>query len=123
MLDMKRLALDKLVKWKNADNRKPLVLNGARQVGKTYLLKNFGKQFYRKIHYLNFEDDEFLHKIFEHSLKPQKIIDALKIDFELDIDIESDLIFFDEIQACPKALTSLKYFCEDLPQVHSPLGR
>lgn len=118
MLDMKRLVLDKLIEWRNADNRKPLVLNGARQVGKTYLLKEFGKNFYRKLHYLNFEDDESLHKVFEHSLKPQKIIDTLKIDFELDLDIESDLIFFDEIQTCPKALTSLKYFCEDLPQVH-----
>lgn len=118
MLDMKRRILEKLIAWKNSSDRKPLILGGARQVGKTYILKEFGKEFYRKIHYLNFENDKFLHKIFEQDFKPNRIVQSLKIDFELDIDIKKDLIFFDEVQDCPNALTSLKYFCEELPELH-----
>lgn len=115
---MQRLALEKLINWKDSKDRKPLIVNGARQVGKTYLIQEFGNKFYRKLHYLNFEDDKLLQKIFTDNLKPKKIIETLKTDFDFDIDIKSDLIFFDEIQACPLALTSLKYFYENLPEAN-----
>ncbi len=115
---MQRFVFQKLITWKDLQDRKPLILNGARQVGKTYLIKEFGEKFYRKLHYLNFEDNELLHKVFTSNLKPQKIIETLIIDFDLDIDVKADLIFFDEIQACPKALTSLKYFYENLPEAN-----
>lgn len=115
---MKRLVLAKLVAWKQTKNRKPLILKGARQVGKTYVLREFARSHFPKAHYFNFEKDVRLASVFQESLDPRYIIQSLGLYQQADIDIERDLVIFDEIQACPAALTSLKYFCEDLPEMH-----
>lgn len=109
---MNRDLLIKLLNWKNDPARKPLILMGARQVGKTTLLKAFGKQAYQTTVYLNFELEPSLGQLFEATLKPADIIRALEIERTLKIDPLTTLIIFDEIQECPSALNSLKYFCE-----------
>lgn len=114
---MKRTSYKKLVEWKNSSTRKPLILKGARQVGKTYLLLEFGKNEFRKIHYLNFQKNKELSKIFEGDLSPKKILELVEFVIDSSIDIDRDVVFFDEIQDCPGALTSLKYFCEDMPKL------
>lgn len=114
---MDRLLTASLHAWKSRRNRKPLVLRGARQVGKTYLLQQFGREAFPNFHYVNFEDDEALCVIFDKNLNPNRIIEELKLYQETSIDRVNDLIIFDEIQRCPRALTSLKYFCEQLPEV------
>ena len=111
---MKRKIYQKLEEWKNRKNRKPLILKGTRQVGKTYILKRFGQEAFDKFHYVNFEEDEALSRIFINDLKPKRILQDLSFYVESSIDMEKDLIIFDEIQACPRALTSLKYFQEQL---------
>lgn len=103
--------------WKQSKTRKPLILKGVRQCGKTYCLKTFGRKSFRKTHYLNFEKNDEIHQLFETNLDPAKIIEELSFYLDTDINIDSDFIIFDEAQACPKALTSLKYFCEDMPQL------
>ena len=108
---MKRKAMDKLIAWKNNKSRKPLLLYGARQVGKTYLVKEFGKLFDDMI-YVNFETNEIINNIINENIEPKNIIKQLEIFFNKKI-TENTLIFFDEIQQNPRALTSLKYFCED----------
>lgn len=110
---MKRDIYPLLEKWKQSSRRKPLVLNGARQVGKTYALKHFGKEAYKNVAYLNFEKDEKLSQFFEETLDPKKLIKTLSIHTEVDIEPLNTLLIFDEIQECPKALISLKYFCEE----------
>jgi hypothetical protein len=115
---MKRKIMDKLRAWKSQATRKPLVLMGARQVGKTFILKKFGSQEYQNTIYLNFEDNPKLCKLFEASLDTQVILKALSIEMEKDIIAGKSLIIFDEIQECPKALNSLKYFCENAPEQH-----
>jgi predicted AAA+ superfamily ATPase len=112
---MERLALQKLRDWKGNPKRKPLVVKGARQVGKTYLLHTFGSQDFETYHYFNFEKEPGLARIFEADLNPVRIIQEFSLARLKKIDVTKDLIIFDEIQACPKVLTSLKYFCEDLP--------
>ncbi|MFH1212465.1 MAG: AAA family ATPase [Candidatus Neomarinimicrobiota bacterium] len=114
---MKRNVTQSLVAWKNAINRQPLVLRGARQVGKTFILKDFGATEFTSSHYVNFEEDSRLAKIFEIDLNPQRILNELQFYLNRKIEPEEDLLIFDEIQKCPKALTSLKYFCEQLPQL------
>lgn len=106
-----------LISWKNENKRMPLILRGARQVGKTHLLQEFGNSFFPRSHYLNFESDEDLCKIFEKDLGPSRIIEELQFFFDTSIDIKNDLVIFDEVQLCPRALTSLKYFCEKMPQL------
>ena len=113
---MKRKAMDKLITWKNNKNRKPLLLYGARQVGKTYLVKEFGKSFDDMI-YVNFETNEIINSIINENIEPNNIIKQLEIFFNKKI-TENTLIFFDEIQQNPRALTSLKYFCEDAPNYY-----
>lgn len=115
---MKRTAYKKLLDWKNSSDRKPLLLKGARQVGKTYLLEEFGRNEFQNTFYLNFEKDKSLSKIFSLNLDPKRIINELSIFYKKKINIEHDLIIFDEIQACPEALTSLKYFSEELPSAY-----
>ena len=112
---MKRLAIKELIQWKSSSDRKPLVLHGARQVGKTYLLKEFGRDHFTCTHYINFEKNRQVHSIFESDLDPRRIITELELFFKTRID-SSHLLLFDEIQECPNALTSLKYFCEDAPE-------
>ncbi|RKX75181.1 MAG: AAA family ATPase [Spirochaetes bacterium] len=112
---MKRSLTHRLRKWKDSDNRKPLILKGARQVGKTWLLTDFGNQEFTKVHYINLEKEKRFHSIFKESLNPLTIISTLEIMLAVKIDTRNDFLIFDEIQECPEALTSLKYFNEELP--------
>lgn len=107
-----------LKSWKNSDRRKPLILSGARQVGKTYALRHFGRSCYEKVAYLNFEKDEKLAAYFQGTLEPKKLIQILSIHTEVDIEPHNTLLLFDEVQECPKALNSLKYFCEEANEYH-----
>lgn len=114
---MKRKYYKKLLEWKNSEQRKPLMLRGVRQCGKTYLLKNFGENAFPKVHYFNFERDPALSSIFESNLNPEHLINQLSFHQNQRINALQDLIIFDEIQAIPRALTSLKYFYEDMPKL------
>ncbi|MBF8262944.1 MAG: hypothetical protein HW387_609 [Parachlamydiales bacterium] len=107
-----------LLAWKNQHKRKPLLLMGARQVGKTFLLKKFGAQEYIGTVYLNFEDNPRLCQLFDASLDPKTILKALTIEMNTEIIAGKTLLIFDEIQECPNALNSLKYFCENAPEQH-----
>lgn len=110
--------MEKLRSWKGQSKRKPLILMGARQVGKTFVLKKFGKLEYKNTIYLNFEDSPRLRKLFDASLDPEVILKALAIEMEAQVVSGETLIIFDEIQECPNALNSLKYFCENTPDQH-----
>jgi len=114
---MQRLAMNQLKIWKANPTRKPLILRGARQVGKTYLLKQFGEAEFPKYHYINFEEDQQAEQLFEKNLDPERILNDLQLYLEKPIDKQTDLVIFDEIQRCPKALTSLKYFHEKTPEL------
>jgi predicted AAA+ superfamily ATPase len=116
--NMKRTIYKQLLDWKHSTDRKPLLLKGARQVGKTYLLEEFGRNEFQNTIYLNFEKNKSLAKIFSFDLDPKRILSEIALHFKKKINIEHDLLIFDEIQACPEALTSLKYFCEELPSAH-----
>ncbi len=115
---MQRLLLQKLIHWKNKDDRKPLIIRGARQVGKTWLMREFGKSHYKNTAYVNFETAPSLHGIFESGLETDKLIMALKIESGTDIIPGETLIVLDEIQECEAAITSLKYFQENANQYH-----
>jgi len=115
---MERKIEKQLLKWRNAKNRLPLIVHGARQVGKTYSILWFGKQNYQKVHYFNFESNERLKAIFDKDLSPERIVSELSIFSGSKIVENTDLVFFDEIQSCEKALTSLKYFSEQKPDIH-----
>ena len=115
---MKRKIISKLENWKKSKNRKPLIINGARQVGKTYSVLEFAKQNYENFIYINFEFNEIACKIFEKTLDPKEIIETMSIAFKTNILPEKTLIFLDEIQNCEKALTSLKYFYENAKEYH-----
>jgi len=115
---MERLIYQKLLDWKNHKNRKPLLLQGARQVGKTYILKEFGKMEYNNLAYFNFEQTQELASLFQSTLDTEILIESLSAFIGRKIEPETTLIFFDEIQACPRAITSLKYFCEQVPNYH-----
>lgn len=114
---MKRTVTDSLYRWKTSVNRKPLILRGARQVGKTYILKEFGGAVFPRYHYVNFEKDEKLGRIFERDLKPDRILDELQFYLDRPIDRRLDLVILDEIQRSSRALTSLKYFSEEMPEL------
>lgn len=114
---MKRKLYDELLKWKKSEGRKPLLLTGARQVGKTYLLKEFGKNEFEEVIYLNLDlEGERFMTIFENSIAPADIIAKLEALRGTKIVPEKTLLIFDEVQEVPRALTSLKYFCEDAPE-------
>ncbi len=115
---MQRFIMQKLIDWKNNKDRKPLILRGARQVGKTYILKEFGKNNYDDVAYFNFDFDEGLKELFKHSKDPKRIIEQLSLANGKKIKQNSTLIIFDEIQECSEALNSLKYFCEETPEYH-----
>lgn len=110
---MYRFIEEDLKKWKN-DSKMPLMLVGARQVGKTYVLENFCKENYEKYIYINLDKEENISQIFESSIDPDTIIEKIEIIKNINIDIENTIIFFDEIQVCERAITSLKYFCESV---------
>jgi len=114
---VERDLFQKLVEWKHKGNRKPLLLRGARQVGKTWLLTEFGKKEFSRTHTLNFERDPDACSLFDGSLSPTVILRNLELFLNHSIDNLSDLILFDEIQDCPRALTSLKYFAEEQPEL------
>ena len=115
---MYRDKMEELKKWKNSTNRKPLIIRGARQVGKTWLMKEFGKEYYEKCAYINFDDNTRMNKLFEEDFDLNKIIQGLKIESGVNIEPENTLIILDEIQETPKALKALKYFCENANQYH-----
>lgn len=114
---MKRLYYRKLQEWKANKHKKPLILHGVRQCGKTYLLKHFGANEFPNFHYFNFEKTPELAKLFESNLDPKHLIDQLSFHQNKNIDIANDLVILDEIQAVPRALTSLKYFQEEMPEL------
>lgn len=116
IIDMKRDILETLKAWKENKNRKPLVLRGARQVGKTYILEEFGKECFPKTHYFNFEKGRALTQAFEGDIDPKTIIQKLSFLSNTAIDPFTDFLIFDEIQECPRAITSLKYFEEEMPE-------
>ena len=113
---MYRFAINSLIKWKNSQNHKPLILEGARQVGKTWLMKEFGKTQYKKVAYISFDNNPSLCAAFEEDLNINRLIEALNIEAGFKITPNDTLIIFDEIQECPLAITSLKYFNENAPQ-------
>ena len=104
--------------WKESEHRKPLILQGARQVGKTYSVLEFGRNFYENVAYFNFETNPKLSETFEENISPEYLIPILSHIAGQTIVREKTLIVFDEIQLCERALTSLKYFCEDAPDYH-----
>lgn len=106
---MKRNVIKDLIKWKSDEERKPMVLKGARQVGKTWLMKEFGQNYYRNCAYFNFDEEEELKSIFETNKNPQRIIELLSMISGAKITPGDTLIIFDEIQECPEALNVLKF--------------
>lgn len=118
MSRMKRNAIQELVAWKSSEDRKPMVLKGARQVGKTWLMKEFGQNYYDSYVYFNFDEEDELKSIFEANKNPQRIIELLSLITGEKILPEKTLIIFDEIQECPEALNTLKYFKEKANEYH-----
>lgn len=115
---MERLIKQKLIEWKNKENRKPLIIYGARQIGKTYTILDFGNTEYDNVVYCNFEGDKELAKLFKMTLDPVTIINNLQAYFSVTISKGGTLIIFDEIQASEEAMTSLKYFNEQANEYH-----
>ncbi|MCH8486813.1 MAG: ATP-binding protein [Candidatus Cyclonatronum sp.] len=115
---MKRLALQSLIHWKSKASRKPLIVRGARQVGKTWLMKHFGELHFEQTVYLNFERQPHLKGLFDQSMNPQDLIRAIETDSNASITPGRTLLIFDEIQECPKAITALKYFYEEAADYH-----
>lgn len=116
---MERTVLEKFISWKNKKKRKPLLVTGVRQCGKTYLIKEFGENEFEDVAYFNFEGNETLQSVFEHDFNTDRIIDELgSIVREKKIIPGATLVIFDEIQDCPRAIQALKYFCENLPDLH-----
>ena len=110
--------MEKLVAWKSSDERKPMVLKGARQVGKTWLMKEFGRNYYKSFVYFNFDEEDELKSIFETNKNPQRIIELLSMIAGEKIYPLDTLIIFDEVQECPEALNALKYFKEKANEYH-----
>ena len=115
---MYRKGLDWLKKWKSKPNRKPLIIKGARQVGKTWLMKEFGRQCYKKTVYINFDANKEMAVLFKENIEPKRLILGLEIYAKQQISAEDTLLIFDEVQEVPQALSSLKYFCEEAPEYH-----
>ena len=113
---MERNLFIKLEQWKNKKKRKPLIIQGARQVGKTWIMKEFGARYYKDTIYINFDNNETMKKMFEIDFDISRIISFIKIEYGKSFDPENTLIIFDEIQEAPKALAALKYFYENAPQ-------
>ncbi len=118
LIVIKRLIMDELIQWKNRKNRKPLILKGVRQCGKTYILREFAGNHYQEVAYFNFEGNPALAERFEQDLEPERIITELGVLNGKKIEPETTLIIFDEIQFCNKALTFLKYLHEKAPRYH-----
>ncbi len=115
---MYRIAMEKLLNWKQSRHRKPLIIEGARQVGKTWLMKEFGRQAYENTVYINFDSNSRMVELFASDLDTDRLIMGLELYAGHKIDADNSLLIFDEVQEVPRALTSLKYFCENAPQYH-----
>ena len=115
---MYRIAMEKLLNWKQSKRRKPLIIEGARQVGKTWLMKEFGRQAYADTVYINFDANSRMAELFASDLNTDRLILGLELYVGHKIDPESSLLIFDEVQEVPRALASLKYFYENAPQYH-----
>lgn len=115
---MQRKLMDRLVGWKGSERRKPLIVNGARQVGKTWILKELGRLHFESVAYVSLDKDERARRFFEPDLDPRRIVSSLSLHLDMDIDPGRTLVVLDEIQSCPAAITSLKYFCEDAQEYH-----
>ena len=113
---MERFAMEKLIAWKDSKYRKPMIIRGARQVGKTWLMKEFGKREFEKVAYINFDQNTRMKGIFEGDLNIERLILALSAETGVSISADNTLIIFDEVQEVPRALTSLKYFNENAPE-------
>lgn len=113
---MERLYMDQLVKWKSSPRRKPLLLEGARQVGKTWLVKEFGRRHFDSLAYISFENNERMARLFEGDISPERLLPALSLESGVTIEPQRTLIVLDEVQEVPRALTALKYFNEDAPE-------
>ena len=118
MIGLKRFILEELIKWKESKYRKPLIIKGARQIGKTYILQQFGKENYEGVAYFNFDHDEDLYNLFNNTKDPKRILEQLSFIYGKAIIPGKTLIIFDEIQECPNALNSLKYFQEEANEYH-----
>ena len=115
---MYRIAMEKLLKWKDNKRRKPLIIEGARQVGKTWLMKEFGRQAYKDTVYINFDSNSRMKELFTSDLDTDRLIMGLELYAGRKIEPENTLLIFDEVQEVPRALSSLKYFYENAPQYH-----
>lgn len=115
---MYRMAMEKLLAWKQSRRRKPLIIEGARQVGKTWLMKEFGRQAYGDTVYINFDSNARMAELFASDLDTKRLVLGLELYAGRKIDPENALLIFDEVQEVPRALAALKYFCEDAPQYH-----
>lgn len=115
---MQRDFIQKLIEWKDSKRRKPLILTGVRQCGKTYLLKEFGSEYFDNFCYINFESAGKYSAIFEYDYDVKRILREIELAENVKITAGKTLLIFDEIQECPKAITSLKYFCENLQELH-----
>lgn len=115
---MERQIMSRFVEWKNSPYRKPLILKGVRQVGKTWILKEFGKRYYENTAYFNFDENEEYKQFFETTKDVERILQNLMLASDQKIMPEKTLIIFDEVQDCPKVINSMKYFCENAPQYH-----
>ena len=115
---MERFILEKMLKWKNSKYRKPLILKGVRHVGKTWVLKEFGRRYYENTAYFNFDENEEYKQFFETTKDVTRIVQNLILASGQKIVPEKTLIIFDEVQDCPQVINSMKYFCENAPQYH-----
>ena len=115
---MKRSITNRLILWKDDENRKPLLLSGVRQCGKTYVLKEFGENCFQNYAYLNFESDDRLKAVFDYDFNVERILKELSFICSKRIEPGKTLLILDEIQECPRAITSLKYFCENMRDLH-----
>ena len=115
---MYRIAIEKLYQWKESKHRKPLIIEGARQVGKTWLMKEFGRQAYGSVVYINFDSNSRMTELFASDLDTERLIMGMELFAGKKIDPENTLLIFDEVQEVPRALSSLKYFYENAPQYH-----
>ena len=115
---MERLIMNELLKWKNSPYRKPLILKGVRQVGKTWILKEFGKRYYKNVAYFNFDENSEYRQFFKTTKDVDRILQNLMLASSQKILPESTFIIFDEVQDCPEVINSMKYFCENAPQYH-----
>ncbi len=115
---MERFILNNLIEWKNSKYRKPLILKGVRQVGKTWILKEFGKNYYKNFVYFNFDENIEYLQFFQTTKDPRRILQNLMLISGEKIEAENTLVIFDEIQDAPEVINSLKYFYENIPEIH-----